>query len=237
MFFILLLSSPPSRKKQNKQKKRMEKNPGEKKTRAKRQNSLKQMGKFSWCSVCGRGCHTRYSLIYHASPNINIRWGTILLPHNWYLSQLVCTSTHHPHLHVKNAGWLSACAPCYHSLKFLLEPLHKAFEVSHFLPGCFFLSKSLCSEIGTARIRFRLPSPALRWWRWACMCATDTARPRAGAELCLPVAVLIRALGSCALLNGLTVPDAPEESYIPNSLLPQQEARRGGWQSLPPSKE
>lgn len=35
-----------------------------------------------------------------------------------------------------------------------------------------FLSKSLSSEIGTVRIWFHLPSPALRWWRWVCMCAT-----------------------------------------------------------------
>lgn len=68
-FYVLHFTAKPST---TQKEKKDVKNPGEEKTRAKIPNSLKQMGKFSCHSVCGRGFHTRYSLIYHASP-INIR--------------------------------------------------------------------------------------------------------------------------------------------------------------------
>lgn len=47
------------------------------------------------------------------------------------------------------------------------------------------------------------------------VCHHGPAQSRAGAKEPLPAAAWIQPLGSCALLSGLAVPDAPEEGYSP----------------------
>lgn len=109
--------------------------------------------------------------------------------------------------------------------------------MSHFLPGRLFCQRAYVLQSVRRRYCFTYPPlPGCQACVRACV-PPETTPSRAGAARRPPAAALIQALGSCALLSGLAVPDAPGEGYRPNWLCTYCEARKGGSQSLPPSKE